>query len=590
VTRTLGRWLNIRQEEIQLFVWTAVLLFLIRSSGLFFNNFAETAFLKRFGVEYLPFVTATNSVTTFVLMGLLTGVMARLPGSSLLSYTLLFCGGSVGLLRFVIPFDLGFLYPVLYVLKTQYEVLLGFLFWNLANDLFDTRQSKRIFPLVTAGGILGAVLGSFGTPLLAKTIRVDNLMFAYLVTTWLGAATVYRMGRIFPASLVAPEKPKKGGSRFALVSEVKKAVPLIRDSDLAKALVLLTLLSNVVIPIINYQFSYVVDQTFASEGGMVGFYGYFRGAQNTIALVISLFVGRIYGRFGIPVALMFHPFNYMIAFVGYLLRFDIFAAMYATLSTGVLRNTINAPAMNVLYGLFPPEQKAVIRPFLRGTVVRVGVLLGSAIVLVSQDLVSPRYLSVIALGFAFLWFGSSIFLKRRYPRILLNLIQRGSLDLPSLEHADARDIFQDRSLWAPLLERFEAAQGATCEWYARLLRSLDFPELDGRILAKIRTSDDATRSKLLPLLSAQAGAEAAETFLELADPEKPDLMIAFARTARRVYADAPAELSRKVFETARTPEVRALALAGLYPQDPRPVGRSSRDGFPPMLCPSGAPA
>jgi ATP/ADP translocase len=565
--------LNIRQEEIQLFLWTAVLLFLIRSSGLFFNNFAETAFLKRFGVEYLPIVTAVNSVTTFVLMGLLTGVMARMPGSLLLSYTLLVCGGSVGLLRFVIPLDLGFLYPVLYVLKTQYEVLLGFLFWNLANDLFDTRQSKRIFPLITAGGIVGAVLGSFGTPILAKTISVNNLMFAYLVTTWLGAATVHRMGKIFPATLVVSGKPKKkGSSRFAIASEIKKAVPLIRESDLAKALVLLTLLPNVVIPIINYQFSYVVDQTYATEGGMVGFYGYFRGVQNVIALVISLFVGRIYGRFGIPVALMFHPFNYVIAFAGYLLRFDIFSAIYATLSTGVLRNTVNAPARAVLYGLFPPEQNAIIRPFLRGTVVRIGVLIGSGIVLVSQDFVSPRYLSFVALFFVFAWIGSTFFLKKRYRDILLNLIQRGTVDIRSLEQTEAEEIFRDETVWAPLVEKFEAARGPTCVWYARLLRSLDVPELDTRILTKIREVDDGTRMKLLPILSARVGEEAAQTFLDLADPERPELMVAFARTARRVYADAPPEFEERVYQMATIPEVKAMAMTGLYRRDPVTYG------------------
>ena len=47
--KLLGRWLNIYEDEINLFFWTALLLFLIRSSNILFNNFAETAFLKRFG-------------------------------------------------------------------------------------------------------------------------------------------------------------------------------------------------------------------------------------------------------------------------------------------------------------------------------------------------------------------------------------------------------------------------------------------------------------------------------------------------------------------------------------------------------------
>jgi hypothetical protein len=90
--KLLGRWLKIYQDEIELFFWTAVLLFLIRSSSIVFNNFAETAFIKRFGVEYLPIVYVINSITTFVIMGFMTGIMRRIPGSRLLAYLFLFCG------------------------------------------------------------------------------------------------------------------------------------------------------------------------------------------------------------------------------------------------------------------------------------------------------------------------------------------------------------------------------------------------------------------------------------------------------------------------------------------------------------------
>jgi ATP/ADP translocase len=174
MAKVLERWLKIYQEEIALFFWSVLLLFLIRTSSILFNNFAETAFLKRFGVEYLPMVMMANSIATFFIMGLLTGIMAKLPGSRLLSYMLVFCGVSVAALRFVVPLGFTFIYPVLYVLKAQYEALLALVFWNLANDLFNTRQSKRLFPLITAGGVIGGIIGSFATPSLAKAISMDN--------------------------------------------------------------------------------------------------------------------------------------------------------------------------------------------------------------------------------------------------------------------------------------------------------------------------------------------------------------------------------------------------------------------------------
>ena len=302
----LAKWLNIYQDERKLLLWSAVLIFLIRISSILFNNFAETAFLKRFGVEYLPFVYIINSVSAFVIMGFIASIMVRLPANHLLKYLFLFCGISVGGLYFVIPLGFDLLYPILFILKTQYEVLLALVFYNLANDLFNTRQSKRLFPLLTAGGVLGSILGSFGTPFLIKImhINLDKLLLIYLGTTILGAIVVKKMGTRFPTLLLLDKDSKKRKSRASIVQEFKKVIPLIKESRLVKIMIMLTLLPNVVIPIINYQFNYAIDLSFATEGLMIQFFGYFRGAMNIISLIILMFVGRLYGRWGLPVALM----------------------------------------------------------------------------------------------------------------------------------------------------------------------------------------------------------------------------------------------------------------------------------------------
>ena len=99
----LGKWLKVYEDEMALFLWALLLFFFISISDILFNNFAETAFLKRYGVQYLPVVQVVNSFTTFFLMAFLTGIMARVPGSRMLSYTLIICGVTVGAFRFAIP-------------------------------------------------------------------------------------------------------------------------------------------------------------------------------------------------------------------------------------------------------------------------------------------------------------------------------------------------------------------------------------------------------------------------------------------------------------------------------------------------------
>jgi ATP/ADP translocase len=182
IHKKIGRWFDVHEDELALFMWTMALLFLVRSSGILLNNYAETTFLKRFGVEYLPIVNMINAVLTLFIVGLMTGFMTRLPGARLLARLFVFCGLSVTVIRVIIPFGVDLVYPILFMLKSQFEVLLALLFWNLANDLFNTRQSKRLFPLITAGGVIGQILGSFATPFVARWLHLDNLLLVYLVT------------------------------------------------------------------------------------------------------------------------------------------------------------------------------------------------------------------------------------------------------------------------------------------------------------------------------------------------------------------------------------------------------------------------
>lgn len=564
----VSRWLKVQPEEIGVFLWSAAILYLIRTSNILFNNFAETAFLKRFGVEYLPIVYIINSLTTFLIMAAITGVLRKLPSGRMLAYMMVFCGLSVAALRPVVNMGFDLVYPVLFVLKAQYEGLLALVFWNLANDFFNTRQSKRIFPLITAGGVIGAIIGSFMTPALSKAISFDNLMLAYAVSCMLGAAMVWGMNRQYPVLNISERKAKKGAPKISMIKEIKQIGPMLKESTLLKILVLLTLLPNIALPIMNYQFNFAVNETYATEGGMVAFFGYFRGVLNIVSLVILLFVGKIYTRWGLPVALMFHPANYAIAFLGFLFRFDIVTAMYARLTTRVLLVTINNPARNILVGLFPDEFRALLRPFLRGTVVRVGILVGSGIIFLSEHLMHPRWLSIVGLVVSLTWVATSIWLKRSYSDILLGLIGRNVIDLRSLQDQDVGVIFKDKRAQDQLVEACMASQGKACLWYAEMMKAQQVPKMEEHLLRLIQTKDEKTAISLLSLVPKDIGLKALEAYAALADPAKPELTAALAAAAGRLPLEESASFLRRLLEEQPDLRVQAQAVIGLYHLEP----------------------
>ncbi len=567
--RLIGKWLNVYEDEIRLLLWTFFLYFLLTSSNVILNNYAETAFLKRYGVEYLPIVYMLNAIALFFIMGAMTGIMVKFPGTRILSYLFVFCGVSVAGIRFLIPFNIDLIYPALFMLKAQYEALLGLLFWNLANDLFNTRQSKRLFPLITAGGVIGSIIGSFGTPFLAKAITLDNLLFFYLGTTLVGAVVVRRMGKGYPTLLFSDKKGKKSKTRRNLIGEFKNILPLIKESSLIKILILLTFLPNIIIPILNYQFNYAVNAQYATESGLIQFFGYFRGSLNIVSLIILLFVGRIYGRWGLPVALMFHPANYVLAFLAFLFRFDIFSAMYARMSTMVLRVTINNPARNILMGLIPESLRAVLRPFLRGTVVRVALLLGSGMILISENFFHPRYLSLIAIPFAAAWLASVLSLKKEYSKILLDLVSKDMFDLKALEETDLEHVFSGKEVTSRLVQAFHESFGNRSIWYARLLKALKIRDLDQHLLTALDHQDNRTRIGLVELLSPKSGRKAASLLMDLAKSEKnQDLTVAALQAISRLDPEFSETFDYEYFTHHHHPEIRAHGLIGLYRRAP----------------------
>ncbi len=573
IHKKIGHWFNVHEDELGLFMWTVVLLFLVRSSGIFLNNYAETAFLKRYGVEYMPVVNMLNAVVTFFVMGVMTGFMTRLPGARLLARLFVFCGLSVACIRAIIPLGIDLIYPALFMLKSQYEVLLALLFWNLANDLFNTRQSKRLFPLITAGGVIGQILGSFATPLVARWLHMDNLLLVYMVTALAGAWAVHAMGKRYPTLLFQQKNEGGKKGRNSMIDEIKTVLPLMKSSVLVKILVVLTFMPNVVIPIMNYQFNFAVNEQFATETGLIEFFGYFRGVLNIVSLVILLFVGKLYDRFGLPVALMFHPFNYLVVFIAFLLRFDAVSAMYARMSANIIRTTINIPAIAVVTGLFPESYRAMIRPFLRGTIVRIGLFLGSGLILLSDTLFHPRYLSLVALPFVIVWVVAPFVLKRRYAGILLDLVSDNRVDFRSLDSSELGQVFRDKKIQENLVRRFQGSSGENRLWYGQLLRSISYSGLDAHLLTALREEQDIqTRVGLIELLSDASGPAAVESFIELIEQGTPELVVALIDAGHRISAEIFAPFNRRIDEMPLPLDVKAHAVGSLYTVDPARYG------------------
>ncbi len=105
----------------------------------------------------------------------------------------------IGLLileRAAIFFPFPLLYPVVWLTISGMGMILGTFVWNIAGEVCDARQAKRLFSLFASAGILGSVLGNAVTGAIASQFGTDNLLllFAALLGIALGLTRVIANG------------------------------------------------------------------------------------------------------------------------------------------------------------------------------------------------------------------------------------------------------------------------------------------------------------------------------------------------------------------------------------------------------------
>ena len=572
----LKNWFNIHDEEIGLFLYSSLFLFLIRCSGIIFNNFTETAFLKRFGVEYLPYLFIINPFVTLIIMTRVSRLAGRVSGNRMISFCLIFFSIIIAIFRLILPLHYNFTYPLLFIIKVQVEMLLGLLFWNLANDFYTFGQSKRLFPLITMGGVLGDIVGSLATPVLSHFIDINNFLVVYLVLTMVALFVIQKMNNAFPVSLIAGKKPttKQGGVFFK--KQFQEMGSLMKSSKLVTIMILLTFFSNIILPVMNYQFNFAVDHHFVTENGVINFFGYFRGAINTMSLFFLLFASRLYGKWGLSVVMLFHPINYLMVFLVFLLKFDLFSAIYARFSTNLIRTNFNKPVTNILIGVFPESYRSRIRPFLRGIVARVALIAGSSFILLSEDLFHPRFLSFAALPFVAAWIITIIYLKKHYASILLHLLSINEFNLKFMDRTELKKLLNNKDVREKLVRKLLTAKGKNAVAYADLLKFMKIEDLDSQILSIILDQDEKNMVALLDLISDTPPRETFKILRQLVDVNRKDLTMALCRVANKLAPHERVAFFKKLIQqcTLKTgivcsfPEIRGFSIGSLCRCEP----------------------
>ena len=220
-------------------------------------------------------------------------------------------------------------------------------------DTFHTEQSKRLFGLISVGGTLGALAGSFLTGRLAETLGTPALMVLSVLLLECAVQAVRRFPPSFRAETRARDSAQRsvGGSSFAGITHVLKSPYLL-------GICLYMLLFTIGSTILYFQQAEIVGARYAEREARTAFLSDIDFVTQSLTLLAQLFVtGRVIKWFGVAFTLAVLP---AISIVGFT-SLGIWGTLGLFVVFQVMRRAgeyaFGRPAREVLFTVVPPEDK-----------------------------------------------------------------------------------------------------------------------------------------------------------------------------------------------------------------------------------------
>jgi ATP:ADP antiporter, AAA family len=345
-----------RGEELPV-LFLFLYLTLVLTSYIIVKAARDALFLNQFSAMTLPYIYVGVAVLIGLVVSVYLRVSARVGLSTLITLTLGFFIANLLLLWWAAYVRWSPLAAVFYVWSSIFGVIVPTQVWTVANRILDVRQAKRLFPLISSGGILGSVAGGLIAAATVKRLGTYHLLLILIPLLAVCAALArlllrrhaYSRSGIQPGASVPA---KRGG-----VESLWK--PLVHSRYL-RVIAAMLALSAVVTLVIDFQFKLVVQQSVHSRDQLTAFFGSFYAFLNFLALLFQLLAGsRLAERFGVRVTLFILPTALV---TGTLLLlaypFRLWAALFLKGSDQSLRYSIDKATIELLYLPVPQSLKA----------------------------------------------------------------------------------------------------------------------------------------------------------------------------------------------------------------------------------------
>jgi AAA family ATP:ADP antiporter len=501
-------------------------LFLVIGSYIILKSVRDALYIDAYGAVKLPYVMIGIAIIVGLFVDLYIRLARRVPTPHLIVGTQLFFVSNLLLFWVLARAGAAWLFPVLYIWAGCFGVIAPVQFWTLANEVFSTREAKRLFGLIGAGGILGAVVGGAVTGVFADVLGSVDLLLVVAGVLLLCAAVVGFLARHRTEAGAAPSAPPR--QRPASLRESGRQVARSPHLLVIAGLVGIGALCTT---IIDWQFKAAAEQyvggIVASDGAfrdqLASFFGTAYGAFSFASLFVQLVVVRlVFRRLGLGVAVLFLPIA-LLAGTGLTVALGgIVAATLMKGADGAFKHSIDRSSKELAYLPVSPALKVQVKSAIDMVLDRLGDGLGGVLLLVVATGLGLgiRSIGVINLILLTTWLLLAFRLRRSYLGELARSIRTGDLvqELPaaSLNESDAR-----YALRHALRSREESQVLAALE----LAALSPGPDLEPELRRLSRDGSSEVRAKALATLLRPSQESLPEGMTNELEEEDQDLLV-----------------------------------------------------------------
>jgi HEAT repeat protein len=544
LTKRLLSALNVQPGEGARVAW--MMLYSVAAIGGFLTiglAAASALFLSELPATATPFVFISSGASSVIVFLLYSLAMSRLPQDGLVLVSDVLLLAIALILRLLLGTRYGQSFPVLLTLFLFVDAgatLVITQFWVRAAQIFNPREAKRLFGLISAAGTASAILASLGLRSWVAVVGVENLLLvvAAALVVCILCARATRMPAHGARAVPQPIKADRPSLLKDLGAILRMPLLLVIGG--------LTILTALLINTGAYQYFLALQALYAGRSQeMVKFLGAFGVVTGVIALFVQLYLSsRLLRRLGVFGVLFFFPLAMAAgAGLGLATGGALLAMAVVRAADPMFRQTINQSAMTVLYLPVPEGLRQRAKTILEiGYALSFGLL--GVLFLVSQRIPRWSYVtwSLPVLGFVVLWLLLLRWGRPQYQRALADNLQKRRLDFANAI-IDISDQTTVQVLAAALRSPDELlvlhtldliTHAPSVDWAPRIAPLLGHPSPAIRTLALRHLGQPGTSKELAEAVAAllqapesEVRAAAVSAVSAIGGPPAPDRVAAF---------------------------------------------------------------